>query len=163
MTVQFLCDRVVDASGLREAAEGLLAVQRYDRFSGDHATQMATAYVKMLDRPVLADHLSSLLEGGQELQRHPQGSRFVVLTLIDSLMAGHRERRCSLLLPFKLINLALKALAEPFVVGLTDLVAGEKDPRNLMIVFSVLKVVMVEWDISRHVEVSSACPTAQPL
>jgi hypothetical protein len=30
---------------------------------------------------------------------------------------------------------------------------GEKDPRNLMLVFSILKVIMVEWDISNHVEV----------
>lgn len=44
-----------------------------------------------------------------------------------------------------------------FIVGITDLVAGEKDPRNLMIVFSLLKVVMIEWDIQDHVEVSAHC------
>jgi DNA repair/transcription protein MET18/MMS19 len=42
-----------------------------------------------------------------------------------------------------------------FVVGLVDLVGGEKDPRNLMIVFSVIKVVLVEFDIAPHVEVSN--------
>ena len=31
---------------------------------------------------------------------------------------------------------------------------GEKDPRNLMIVFSVLLVPMAEWDISAHAQVS---------
>ncbi len=41
------------------------------------------------------------------------------------------------------------------LVGITDLVAGEKDPRNLMIIFSVLKVIMVEWDVSEHAEVRS--------
>jgi hypothetical protein len=30
---------------------------------------------------------------------------------------------------------------------------GEKDPRNLMLVFSILKVVMMEWDISDYAEV----------
>ena len=30
---------------------------------------------------------------------------------------------------------------------------GEKDPRNLMIVFSVLLVPMTEWDISTHAQV----------
>jgi len=29
---------------------------------------------------------------------------------------------------------------------------GEKDPRNLMIVFSVLQVAMVEWDISAEAQ-----------
>jgi DNA repair/transcription protein MET18/MMS19 len=41
-----------------------------------------------------------------------------------------------------------------FVVGITDLVNGEKDPRNLMVVFSMLRVVMIEFDITGHVEVS---------
>ena len=46
------------------------------------------------------------------------------------------------------------SLGEEATVGITDLVANEKDPRNLMVVFSILKVVMVEWDISAHAEVS---------
>ena len=48
---------------------------------------------------------------------------------------------------------ALKELGDQSIVGITDLVSGEKDPRNLMIVFSMLKVVMVEWEISGHAEV----------
>ena len=39
------------------------------------------------------------------------------------------------------------------LIGIVDLVNGEKDPRNLMLIFSVLKVIMVEWDIKAHVEV----------
>lgn len=30
---------------------------------------------------------------------------------------------------------------------------GEKDPRNLMIVFSIYHVVMVEWDVSNDAQV----------
>lgn len=44
-------------------------------------------------------------------------------------------------------------MGDTSLVGIVDLMTGEKDPRNLMIVFSILKVVMVEWDISNHVEV----------
>lgn len=44
-------------------------------------------------------------------------------------------------------------MGDESLVGIVDLVSGEKDPRNLMVVFSILKVVMVEWDISNHVEV----------
>ncbi|KAI9845458.1 MAG: hypothetical protein M1838_001720 [Thelocarpon superellum] len=122
VTVQFFCDRIHDASGLREAAEGLAAVQRYDRFSGENAVQVATA----------------LFTGCPELQQHPQGSRFVVLTLLNSILAKQRE--------------ALKGMGGDFVVGITDLVNAEKDPRNLMVVFSMLHVVMVEWNISEHTE-----------
>ena len=53
---------------------------------------------------------------------------------------------------------ALKNMGDDLLVGITDLVSGEKDPRNLMIIFSMLKVVMVEWDISRHLEVCSSAP-----
>lgn len=36
---------------------------------------------------------------------------------------------------------------------------GEKDPRNLMIVFSILRVVMVEWDVSAE---ASVCRPSHP-
>ena len=48
---------------------------------------------------------------------------------------------------------ALRDLDKEFVVGVADFVSGEKDPKNLMILFSVLKAVMVEWDISDHAKV----------
>lgn len=47
-------------------------------------------------------------------------------------------------------------MGDESLVGIVDLVTGEKDPRNLMMVFSILKVVMVEWDISNHAEVRAA-------
>ena len=47
----------------------------------------------------------------------------------------------------------MKVVGGRFVKGFADLVGGEKDPRNLMIVFSVMKVILVEFDIVKHVEV----------
>lgn len=38
------------------------------------------------------------------------------------------------------------------LVGITDLVAGEKDPRNLMLIFSMLRVIMVEWDLTDYAQ-----------
>lgn len=46
-------------------------------------------------------------------------------------------------------------MGEDSLVGIVDIMTGEKDPRNLMLVFSILKVVMVEWDVSNHAEVST--------
>ena len=44
-------------------------------------------------------------------------------------------------------------MSDESLIGIVDLVHGEKDPRNLMLVFSILKVIMVEWDISNHAQV----------
>jgi len=48
---------------------------------------------------------------------------------------------------------ALLEMGDTSLVGIVDLMTGEKDPRNLMMVFSILKVVMMEWDVTNHVEV----------
>lgn len=42
-------------------------------------------------------------------------------------------------------------MGDESLIGITDFVAGEKDPRNLMIVFSILRVLLLEWDISHHI------------
>ena len=75
------------------------------------------------------------------MQIRPQAQRLRVLELLSDLMLKHRN--------------ALKDLGDESIIGITDLFSGEKDPRNLMVIFSVLKVVIVEWDISGHAEV---CP-----
>ena len=80
-----------------------------------------------------------MLEHFQDLQIRHQPLRLQILELLNDLMSKHRN--------------ALKELGNESVVGITDLVIGEKDPRNLMVIFSILKVVMVEWDISGHAEV----------
>lgn len=59
-------------------------------------------------------------------------------------MSGHRS--------------AIRALEDESLVGITDLVSGEKDPRNLMMIFSILRVIMIEWNISNHAEVTKILP-----
>ena len=80
-----------------------------------------------------------MIEHFQDLQIRPQFQRMPILELLHGLMSNHRS--------------ALKSLGDESLVGIVDLVSGEKDPRNLMIIFSILKVVMVEWDINAHLEV----------
>ena len=48
---------------------------------------------------------------------------------------------------------AVLSLRNESLLGIVELVSGEKDPRNLMIIFSILKVVMVEWDVVNYAEV----------
>lgn len=50
--------------------------------------------------------------------------------------------------------LALKSLGKQFLSGYIALAEGEKDPRNLMVAFTVVRVLLIEFDISEHVEVS---------
>jgi DNA repair/transcription protein MET18/MMS19 len=43
-------------------------------------------------------------------------------------------------------------MGDDSLLGIMTLVGGEKDPRNLMIIFSMLRAIMIEWDISSHAE-----------
>ncbi|GAA5964949.1 hypothetical protein JCM21900_001908 [Sporobolomyces salmonicolor] len=72
------------------------------------------------------------------LKSHPQAVRHSVYVLLDSLMSRSRP--------------ALKRLGSEFMSGYCSLVEGEKDPRNLMISFSIVRVVLLEFDISKNVE-----------
>lgn len=80
-----------------------------------------------------------MIEHFGDLQTRPQAQRLQVVDLLHALMSQYRA--------------ALKDMGDETIVGVTDLVSGEKDPRNLMIIFSILRVIMVEWDISSHAEV----------
>ena len=51
------------------------------------------------------------------------------------------------------ICVAIRDMGDESLVGIVELVAGEKDPRNLMLIFSMLRVLMIEWDITKHVEI----------
>ena len=68
-----------------------------------------------------------------------QPTRLLVLQLIDSLMMRHRP--------------ALKRMAQEFVKGYCDLVEGEKDPRNLMVSFSLIRIICIEFPIDENLEV----------
>lgn len=53
---------------------------------------------------------------------------------------------------------ALKRLGSEFIKGYCELVDGEKDPRNLLLSFSMIRVILVEFDITTCVDVSrSSC------
>ncbi|KAJ5520880.1 Armadillo-like helical [Penicillium fimorum] len=104
------------------AVDGLQVLQGLDRFNKFLATQVAQA----------------LFSNFQDLQSRSQTQRFHVYQLLNDLMSNHRG--------------AMRDMGEISLLGVVDIMTGEKDPRNLMIVFSILKVIMVEWDISNHVE-----------
>ncbi|PYH72252.1 MET18/MMS19 family protein [Aspergillus vadensis CBS 113365] len=104
------------------AVPGLETLQKLDRFNKALAEEVARA----------------VFERFEELQSRSQSQRFQVYQLLNELMINHRA--------------ALHDMGDESLVGIVNLMTGEKDPRNLMLVFSILKVVMVEWDVSNHAE-----------
>ena len=75
----------------------------------------------------------------RDLQTRPQSERFQAFDLFNSLMHNFRP--------------ALQMLGPETINGLVSMYAGEKDPRNLMVIFSIMHVVIAEWDFQAHVEV----------
>jgi len=47
-------------------------------------------------------------------------------------------------------------MGKEFLAGYLNIADGEKDPRNLLLAFSIDRVLLVEFDISSLVEVSAS-------
>ncbi|KAL8760875.1 MAG: hypothetical protein Q9184_002963 [Pyrenodesmia sp. 2 TL-2023] len=120
--VQVLCQFLCDRIEDGGAVGGLRKLQSLGRFNKEMTVMTFRA----------------LVEHFQDLMIRPHSQRLQILELLNDLMLKHRA--------------ALRSLGDEAIVGITDLVSGEKDPRSLMIVFSVLHVIMVEWDIANQVE-----------
>lgn len=49
-------------------------------------------------------------------------------------------------------------MGKQFLDGYIGLAEGEKDPRNLMVAFAIARVILIEFDVTLHVEVrEEAC------
>ncbi|KAG8530832.1 uncharacterized protein KY384_004189 [Bacidia gigantensis] len=119
---QVLCQFLCDRIEDGGAVGGLKSLHLTERFNGGMA---------VLTFRAINEHF-------QDLQLRPQLQRLQVLDLLSGLLLRYRKD--------------VEKLGDEAIVGITDLVSGEKDPRNLMVVFSILKVIMVEWDIAGHAE-----------
>lgn len=45
-------------------------------------------------------------------------------------------------------------MGENFIAGYVGLAEGEKDPRNLVISFAIVRVILIEFEVSSQIEVS---------
>jgi DNA repair/transcription protein MET18/MMS19 len=89
---------------------------------------------------------------------HP---RYAVFSVLETLVSNHRESAPSVLLSGFTDwtdnfgdNTALKSMGKEFLAGYLNIADGEKDPRNLLLAFAIDRVLLIEFDISSHVEVS---------
>lgn len=54
-----------------------------------------------------------------------------------------------------MLSAALKSMGSRFVTGYVGLAEGEKDPRNLVVSFAIVRVLLIEFDVSAQVDVRS--------
>ncbi|KAI9028306.1 Dos2-interacting transcription regulator of RNA-Pol-II-domain-containing protein [Phycomyces nitens] len=73
-----------------------------------------------------------------EVQRFPQVTRNTTFRVFENLLDKHVT--------------ALKTINDEFVAGFTHAVDGEKDPRNLMCAFKLIRTIIEKFDISTYVE-----------
>ncbi|CAE7224793.1 unnamed protein product [Rhizoctonia solani] len=66
-----------------------------------------------------------------------QSVRYVVFRIVDALFAKHLAT---------LISIA------SFLPGYIKLAEGEKDPRNLLLAFNIARIIILEFDITNHVD-----------
>lgn len=128
---KLLCDFVLgriegDLEGIGASARALLALEERGKWDSETAQKVMETFL---------NHASPLSEF------KTQTERFAVLQLYDRLFAKYRGPLKEL---YQKDNDVLEKLISSFV--------GEKDPRNLMIVFSILQVTMTEWDVKAYAQ-----------
>ncbi|KAL9085357.1 MAG: hypothetical protein Q9165_007648 [Trypethelium subeluteriae] len=126
-----LCDFVLsriagDPESIEPSVHSLIGLESMGKWEDERAVEIFKA----------------LLESTNPLKQFKlQRQRYSVLQLIDILMAKYRAA-------LREAQSSNPDLLEKLVFYFD----GEKDPRNLMIVFSVLLVPMTEWDIAAHAQ-----------
>lgn len=83
---------------------------------------------------VLPDTLAEVLAAlwTLDLIGRPQNTRWTLYNLLDTLLANHRR-------------LIVERHAETFTQGYCKLITGEKDPRNLKLLFSLTLVILLDF------------------
>ncbi|SMQ46281.1 unnamed protein product [Zymoseptoria tritici ST99CH_3D7] len=124
---EFILGRIEgDVEGVGASARVLLALENRGKWDGESAQKVMSTFLQ---------HTHPLRQFKLQTERYP------IIQLIDLLLAKYRD--------------AMHQLHEEsgeFMPAFISYFEGEKDPRNLMIVFSLLRVPMAEWDIQANAQ-----------
>ena len=128
---RLLCDFVLgriegDVEGIGASAKALMALEDRGKWDSETAQRVAQTFL---------DHANPLKEFKL------QTDRFAIIQLFDRLMAKYRT-------PLRLLH----DRDSEFLPKLIACFDGEKDPRNLMIIFSILYAPMIEWNVKAYAQ-----------
>jgi DNA repair/transcription protein MET18/MMS19 len=115
-----------DLEGVGASARALMALEQRGQWDSDTAQTVMNTFLA---------HSHPLRQFALQTERFP------VIQLIDLLLAKYRT-------PMKQLHDDDAGFMPAFI----SYFEGEKDPRNLMIVFSLLQVPMAEWDIQANAQ-----------
>lgn len=122
LLTEFVLSRIQDDSeGTASCAKALMALEKMSKWDAETVKKI----------------VSTMIESTNPLKQFKlQADRYAILQLLDLLLAKYRK--------------AVNERAEDdfdFIANFVSYFEGEKDPRNLMIVFSVVLVPMTEWNL----------------
>ncbi|EMC93453.1 hypothetical protein BAUCODRAFT_37132 [Baudoinia panamericana UAMH 10762] len=127
LLVDFILGRLEgDHEGLGASARALISLEALGNWDTDTAQKVMRTFI---------DYTSPLR------QFKLQTERYAVAQLIDLLLAKYRT-----------VIRQLHDDDHEFLPAFISYFEGEKDPRNLMIIFSMLQVPMAEWDVRAHAQ-----------
>ncbi|KAF1821166.1 ARM repeat-containing protein [Dissoconium aciculare CBS 342.82] len=128
---RLLCDFVLsrvesDSEGIGACARALIALEARGKWDTELSQKVTKTFMS---------HTHPLQ------QFRLQTERFPIVQLMDMLLAKYRT-------PLKALHESDPTFLSLFITYFE----GEKDPRNLMMIFSLLQVPMVEWDVQAHAQ-----------
>lgn len=106
-----------DPAGVKEATQALRELRGMGHFDPELAT-------------TIPEHIFKFL--GDDFPSQSASTRLEVYKLLDSLLSAQRDQ--------------IRSMGGDYIQGFLTLCAREGDPRNLMICFSIIRVILSEWD-----------------
>jgi DNA repair/transcription protein MET18/MMS19 len=122
--VTYLNARIETAhvAGVKETAFGLRALAGMTHFNTSDTVEICR----------------KIFSSGPHFNENSAMARFEVYKLIDLLLNRHRN--------------TIKKMEGEFINGIVSLAELEKDPRCLMVYFSILSAILAEWNIHEEVK-----------
>ncbi|KAK9472128.1 Dos2-interacting transcription regulator of RNA-Pol-II-domain-containing protein [Dipodascopsis tothii] len=135
--INFLASTLANLPSTKLNSRQLVMLAEFfcERFEDEEALKEAASGVVAILRmkSFSSSTVKTVTEGlaKVDMAKHLQGTRYVVYQICEALLERHRK--------------ALLATGDEFVKQFVGLASGEKDPRNLMLAFSLFNIIATEF------------------